>query len=401
MDNKTVHQDVPEEIKSKTKNNEPPSQSRKWQLVIMNPREKEKYKQYWDNPALLLEYIKACYPKVEYACISLERGLEEGHIEHIHIFMYADAFIRKSSFKDNFPNVHYESCRGSCLDNRNYLFKMGKWELTEKVKERIEGMQFEYGELPKERQGRRTDLNALYEYIKEGKTNAEIYAISPAYMKYANSLDRIRQDIIRERSKTQWRDVEVTYIWGASGTGKTRTIMESHGYENVYRTTDYSHPFDGYICQEVLDLEEFRSDLRISDMLQILDGYPVELGARYANKQACFTKAYITTNIDLWDQYKNKQEDDWETFKAFIRRIKKVKVYHSKTDIKEYSIVDYILQSPYSSDKVYDLLNTVAPDCDFLKMWELDKDGKGFIPKEEKPTNELYRQMTVFDFIKD
>lgn len=393
MEEKNNNGVTPTEFRAKTQQ---PTQCRKWQLAIMNPMEKAEYKEFWTNPQKLLDYIKVCYPKLNYACISLEHGLEEGHIEHIHIFLYSLEFIRKSSFKTHFPSVHYEACKGTCEENRNYVFKIGKWELTEKVKERIEGMQFEIGEMPTERQGKRNDLETLYAYIKEGKTNAEIYAISPAYMKYANSLDRIRQDIIRDKSKKQWRDIDVTYVWGVSGTGKTRTIMETHGYENVYRTTDYTHPFDGYTCQDVIDFEEFRSDLRISDMLQILDGYPVELGARYNNKQACFTKAYITTNIDLWDQYKNKQEDAWETFKAFVRRIKKIKVYHSKTDIKEYSIVDYILQSPYSSAKMYDLLETVAPDCDFLKTWKLDEDGKGFIPKEEP-----YEQMTIFNFIKD
>ena len=47
--------------------------------------------------------------------------------------------------------------------------------------------------------------------------------------------------------------------------------------------TDYEHPFDGYRSTEhsVLVFEEFRSSLRIQDMLNYLDGYPCELKARY------------------------------------------------------------------------------------------------------------------------
>ena len=85
--------------------------------------------------------------------------------------------------------------------------------------------------------------------------------------------------------------------------------MEQYGYSNVFRVTDYEHPFDGYKGQDVIVFEEFRSSLRIGDMLNYLDGYPVELRCRYSNKQACFTKVYIISNISLRDQYRDLQRD--------------------------------------------------------------------------------------------
>ena len=67
--------------------------------------------------------------------------------------------------------------------------------------------------------------------------------------------------------------------------------------------------------------EEFRSNLLVGDMLNYLDGYPVELPCRYANKVACYTNVYIISNIPLEQQYPNVQTDSPETWAAFRRRI--------------------------------------------------------------------------------
>ena len=41
--------------------------------------------------------------------------------------------------------------------------------------------------------------------------------------------------LLEDEMKNQWRDVFVTYIYGTTNTGKTRSVMEQFGYENVYR----------------------------------------------------------------------------------------------------------------------------------------------------------------------
>ena len=121
--------------------------------------------------------------------------------------------------------------------------------------------------------------------------------------------------------------LEVTYIHGTTGTGKTRGVMEQYGYANVYRVTDYQHPFDSYGGQDVIVFEEFRSSLKIQDMLNYLDGYPIVLPCRYNNKQACFHKVFIISNWSLTEQFASVQGDYPETWKAFLRRIHHIKVY--------------------------------------------------------------------------
>ena len=78
---------------------------------------------------------------------------------------------------------------------------------------------------------------------------------------------------------------------------------------------------DGYHGQDVIIFEEFRSSLKIGDMLNYLDGYPLSLPCRFSNKQACYTKVYIISNIPLTAQYNDLQSEQTATWKAFLRRI--------------------------------------------------------------------------------
>jgi len=126
---------------------------------------------------------------------------------------------------------------------------------------------------------------------------------------------------------TRRLDMMVTYVYGQTGTGKTRGIMDKYGDENVFRVTDYDHPFDSYGGQDVIAFEEFRSSLKIADMLKYLDIYPLELPARYSNKVACYTKVYIVSNLALKFQFENIQNEHKETWLAFLRRVHLVKEY--------------------------------------------------------------------------
>ena len=208
------------------------------------------------------------------------------------------------------------------------LSAYGKWEKSSKAETRIPDSFFEYGELPEEvGQGFRSDIAELYSMIVDGMNNAEIMAANPELAVHISRMDKIRQDVLEARYKDSWRDLDVTYIFGPTATGKTRGVMEKHEYSNVFRVTDYGHPFDRYASQPVLLFDEFRSSLQLGDMLDYLDGYPLNLPARYAQRVACFTTVYIISNIDLCEQFPNMQKSDPRSWEAFLRRIHKVIEY--------------------------------------------------------------------------
>lgn len=84
-------------------------------------------------------------------------------------------------------------------------------------------------------------------------------ALNPSTADKIGKMDKIRQDILESRYRDTWRDLKVIYVFGKTGTGKTRSVMEQEGYSAVYRVTDYKHAFDRYAQQPVLCLDEFRS----------------------------------------------------------------------------------------------------------------------------------------------
>ena len=295
------------------------TQSRKWILTINNPVEHgfshEKIREAIGN-------LKS----VIYWCMADEIGLEE-HTYHTHIFLASKSGIRFSTLKKAFPPARIEMSKGTSRQNMEYVSKTGKWAHDKKSDTSVEGTFEEFGDLPTERQGARNDLDDLYSMIKEGMTDYEILEQGSGYMLSLDAITRTRQIIVQERYKSDFRNLDITYIWGDTGTGKTRGVMEGHGYLNVFRVTDYQHPFDNYSGQDVVLFDDFRSSLPLTDMLKYLDGYPLELPCRYANKFACFTKVYLISNNPLTYQYQNIQRDDYDSWLAFLRRINRVKHY--------------------------------------------------------------------------
>lgn len=294
-------------------------QSRKWNLTINNPLDKD-----WTHEKLnnTLQRISS----IIYYCMSDEIGGEQ-QTYHTHIYFVTSQPKKFTTVKNIFPEAHIEKANGLSSQNRDYVFKEGKWLDSEKGTTNLRDTHEEWGEMPAEKQGKRTDIDNLYEMIKDGRTNYEILEENPKYMMHIDKIEKARKTYLEEQYKNVWRNLEVTYIWGTTGAGKTRGVKEAYGYANVYTVTDYAHPFDGYNGQDVILFEEYRSNIKIGDMLQYLDGYPIELPCRYTNKIACFTKVFFCTNIDLREQYRDIKTDFPETWSAFIRRIHKVKLY--------------------------------------------------------------------------
>lgn len=291
------------------------TQSRKWQLTINNPTEKgfthERIRTELDS-------LKS----VVYWCMADEIG--ENGTYHTHIYIQGKGAMRFSTIKKRFDSAHIEMAKGTALQNREYVAKSGKWEKDKKHETCVDGTFEEWGEMPVERQGARNDLADLHAMVKEGLSDYDILEQMPEAMLQLDKIQLTRQVIVQEKYKNSWRDLTCVYIYGDTGTGKTRSVMEKYGYENVFRVTDYFHPFDNYRGQDVIIFEEFRSGFRIADMLNYLDGYPLELPCRYANKYACYTKVYIISNIPLSEQYRNQPQ---ESFNAFLRRINYVLHY--------------------------------------------------------------------------
>lgn len=318
-------------------------QGRKWQLTINNPTKK----------GYTHEHIKmelASFKSLQYYCMSDE--IASSH--HTHVYVLFNSPVRFTTIKNHFREAHIEKAYGTSIQNQEYVYKEGKWVNDKKKETNLTDTHEEWGEIPQERQGARNDCAELYEMITEGKSNYEILEENPDFIKQIERIDRVRQIVQEEKFKEVFRKMEVEYIFGETGAGKTRGIMEQYGYSNVFRITNYKNPFDQYKGQDVIVFEEFHSSLPISQMLLYLDGYPVMLPCRYADKVACYTKVYLLSNVDIRKQYTDIQEQYPETWKAFLRRIQTVSVYkdsevtkHRCQEYTEFMLVEDTSDLPF------------------------------------------------------
>ena len=189
----------------------------------------------------------------------------------------------------------------------------------------------EWGDLPAEKEEEAPEMFKLIQDLRAGKSVMEIIEDNPKLAFRIREIETLRQAILEEKYSAENRALEVTYLYGASGTGKTRGIFEKHDRKSICRITDYGGKngvrFDAYHCQDVLVLEEFHSQIPISAMLNYLDIYPLTLPARYTDRIACYTKVYITSNIPLEEQYRDIQRYQMETWRAFLRRVQNVIEY--------------------------------------------------------------------------
>lgn len=300
-------------------------QGRKWQITINNPVDHG-----FDHVAIkaALEQFKGLL----YYCLCDEIG-DECETLHTHVFFVLRNPCTAERINNLFPKMHRERVAGTCAENRAYVLKDGEkynkqedgtYSYTDSSGKDHEGTNFsatfeEWGEMPQEHQGKSSAPAMIVSMVKDGASNADIVNAVPVAYKDIEKIERMRSMFRDAAFASQWRTLDVTYIFGDSGVGKTRSVMDTYGYDQVYRVTDYKHPFDTYDGQDVIIFEEFRSGLRIGDMLNYLDGYPLLLPCRYFNRQACYTKVFIVSNIPPEDQYKLSVDD--ASRQAFFRRL--------------------------------------------------------------------------------
>ena len=297
------------------------TQSRKYLITINNP-----INCGFSRTRILEELQKM---SLDYFCISNERACTG--TEHTHIFIYSQAPIRFSTVKNRFPVAHIDKAYGTVLQNKEYISKTGKWKESSKSCTSIEGSFYEHGQIPSEQHEKAPKMSILLEAIKNGDTTAQIIEHNPNMAFRVREIDILRETILSEKYMSENRmNLEVHYIFGETGSGKTKSIYKEHSPLDICRITNYKGDrvyFDAYHGQNVLVFEEFRSQIPIADMLNYLDVYPLMLPARYSDRVACYTVVYIISNIPIDKQYMEIQHNENATWNAFLRRISSVTKY--------------------------------------------------------------------------
>jgi len=218
-----------------------------------------------------------------YMCWSQEVG-EEG-TPHLQGYVAWDNPRSLSKFKAAISDrLHYEPhTNGTAQQNRNYCLGM-----VEKKGFTQNPTFEEVGELPS--QGERTDWSSARQQLQNGTSIVTVIESQPQLLPAIRSLERFQTLAI---SKPTHRDVKVICLIGESGTGKTR---EAYAIDpNLYSKPE-GQWFDGYTGQKTLLLDDYYGDIPYSQLLKVLDRYPLQVPTKGSFIYAQWDLVIITSN---------------------------------------------------------------------------------------------------------
>lgn len=241
----------------------------------------------------------------------LEQGATTGY-KHWQLYLEHRTPIRFETLRNKFPKAHLEPRRGTRAQAVAYVTKP----------ETSLGEVLMKGTINLDDQGKRSDLETYQAAImKEGLTPGQVIREWPGAARFERMLNALADARDEQRFGRNWRTLEVHYLWGSTGVGKTRSVVERYSWDEIYRVTNYKNPFDLYRGERVLVLDEFNSQLPFELMLNLLDGYPLRLPARYSDKWAGFSVVWLIANVPWTSQYKNTRMNARRRWDALDRRV--------------------------------------------------------------------------------
>lgn len=230
---------------------------------------------------------------------------------HLQGYVYIKYNITLSAMKKRIltatgrkPNIR--GAEGSAKQNRVYCSKEDQNPV-------------EWGTIPK--QGTRSDLIKLKEALDDPKMSIkQVWDDNfSAMVKYGKGAMKYRQ-ILRKQASLDWRKVKVTLIKGPTGCGKTKMAMYDTSLHLIPDTfmihgADLQW-WDGYENQKRIVIDEYANQIKITDLIALLDGNQKRLNVKHSFEYAGWTSVIITTNLhELHENAKPSHRD------ALARRI--------------------------------------------------------------------------------
>ena len=288
-----------------------PKQSRSWILTISAAKHSRE------------EVEEALSP---YTYIGqLEEG-ESNSFRHFQLLIENATPVRFSTLKRKLPSIHIEPRRGTVAEAVAYVTKKDT---------RVPGeTPLQNGTISlRDEKGKRSDLERIRTAIlEEGRSVDDVILTMPEaarVTKYVKDLAAARD---RADARGRERDVEVIYLYGDPGVGKTRWLYDH--FDDVARLTDYRN-FDAYNGEKVLALDEYVGQLDLRLLNGILDRYPIDLPARFYDRPAQFDTVVMLSNHPVWDIY------GWEkpvSRRAFARRLDRVLMMTAGGHVQELDV---------------------------------------------------------------
>lgn len=256
--------------------------------------------------------IKKCF---EEECVWGIFGYEvsESGTPHLQGACYRTNPINIIGFKNHIgKRCHIEKMIETSSWNRVYCLK-GSQSKAEWKKHGDQGPNygkdanaFEYGDVedcPKGEQGKRNDIHASKQMVKEGKGMRQI-------IEFTNSYQAMRCSELMYKYLEKPRDFMplVMWFWGATGVGKTKMaydICEMYGYkDDVWKSSKDLKWFEGYDAHQAVIIDELRlGSCEYSMLLSLLDRYEFRIEYKGGSRQFLAKLIIVTCPVGPRELY--------------------------------------------------------------------------------------------------
>lgn len=217
----------------------------------------------------------------------------ESGTPHLQGFLILKKSSRMPALKKIFPTAHWEIAKVACAA-ANYCLKDDNYTIIDN-----------------RAQGQRTDLAHAMELVRTGGLPHLIEQAGETYVRYHAGLEKI--SLYYQKPRT-FKPI-VTWIYGPTGTGKTRSVVEKH--DDLWISLSTLKWWDGYDNQEAVLIDDFRADYcTYHELLRILDRYPFTVQVKGSTRKLNSKYMYITSCYPP-DQVYQTRED----IQQLLRRI--------------------------------------------------------------------------------
>lgn len=253
--------------------------SRNWCFTLNNPENDD---------------IPRTWPSVKYVVWQKEKG--EAGTSHLQGYVIWASARTLSAVKDTNGQAHWgirekphEAARRYCMKEDTRV--SGPWELGAPDEEKMG-------------QGKRNDLMDIKKVIDTGASLQ--YLAENHFPVMAKHSRWIKEYIaLRGKNKRNWPTF-TTVIWGPTGTGKTRTVMEKAG-PHAYWLKKPGHGqtvfFDNYDGEEDVVIDEFYGWLPYDLLLRMCDRYPLLVDTKGGSCYFSPKRIWITSNVKPQEWY--------------------------------------------------------------------------------------------------
>lgn len=228
--------------------------------------------------------------------------------KHGHAFIYFKNPVTMTAVKKLFgKDCHIEPFIRS--NSQCIAYVKGEIHDDDHVKTNIH----EYGTMPMD-----NGKHRLAEAIEQYSTVTELKDADPLlYCQYRQGI----RDIMRSKqSKNRyWKPVKIVWIYGPTGTSKTRRPFEANA-----RNVDYNHGFfTDWEDDRIISIEEMTGQIPWKTLLKLTDDYHnyYEVNIKGGSKVIDIDELYITSTLHPYECYPDHINSRHDNIDQLMRRI--------------------------------------------------------------------------------